>query len=259
MTETTRIRPGGLDRTSPMPLWAQLLEDIERRVDSGEFADTFPSELSLCGQYAVSRHTVREALRRLRQDGIVIAERGRPPRLATAAGIEQPLGALYSLFASVESAGMEQRSVVRVLDVRADAVAADHLGLEGSVPLVHLERLRLADDEPLAVDRAWLPAAIAEPLLHADFRHTGLYDELATRCNIRVSGGFEHLRAIVPTDAERALLDIDAGVAAFAVDRTGCSSTRPVEWRTSIVRGDRFTVTAEFSTRTGYQLGLGRT
>ena len=267
MSETTQGgRPLGtvnghraVDRSSALPLWAQLHTDLLRRVDAGEFTDAFPGELALVAEYGVSRHTVREALRRLRTDGLVLAERGRAPRLAPMPEIEQPLGALYSLFTSVESAGIEQRSVVRVLDLRADGVVAARLGLEESTPLVHLERLRLAGGEPLAVDRVWLPADIAAPLLDADFTHTALYDVLAERAGVRLGGGQEHIRAVVPTRAERQLLGVGADVAAFAIDRLGCSGGKPVEWRHTLVRGDRFALGAEFSARTGYRLDVGAT
>ncbi|MGH4008187.1 MAG: GntR family transcriptional regulator [Pseudonocardiaceae bacterium] len=252
--------PRVVDRSSALPLWAQVHADLRRRLDDGEFTDAFPGELALVAEYAVSRHTVREALRRLRSEGIVTAERGRPPRVAGPGVIEQPLGALYSLFASVEAAGQVQRSVVRALDVRTDEVAAARLGLEESTRLLYLERLRLAGEEPLAVDRVWLPALLAAPLLEADFTHTALYDELARRCGVRLSGGREHLRAVVPTAAECALLGIGAGVAAFAIDRLACSGGRLTEWRHTLVRGDRFTVSAQFSARDGYRLdgaGLG--
>ena len=46
-------------------------------------------------------------------------------------------------------------------------VVASRLDLEASSPLLYLERLRFAGDEPLALDRVWLPASIAEPLLDA--------------------------------------------------------------------------------------------
>lgn len=246
-----------VDRRSALPLWAQLHADLLRRVEAGAFESTFPGELALVAEYGVSRHTVREALRRLRTDGLVTAERGRAPRLAAAPAIEQPLGALYSLFASVEAAGIEQRSVVRVLDVRTDGVFAARLGLEESTPLLHLERLRLAGGEPLALDRVWLPAALARPLLDADFTHAALYAVLADRSGVRVSGGAEHIRAVVPTPAEADLLGIGTGVAAFAVDRLGCAAGTPVEWRHTLIRGDRFTLSAEFSSRTGYRLDVG--
>lgn len=248
--------PRRLDRSGRRPLWEQVLDDLTRRLGLGEFQHAFPGEHALREEYGVSRHTVREALRRLREAGTVTAARGRLPQVAADTEIEQPIGALYSLFASVESAALEQLSVVRVLDIRADGVVANRLGLDGSEPLLHLERLRLAGGDPLAVDRVWLPARIARPLLRADFTRTALYDELASRCSVRLTGGHETLRAVVPTAAERRLLGIDEHTAAFAINRLGRAEGTAVEWRQTLVRGDRFSVTAQFSGRGGYRVDL---
>ncbi|HSK27071.1 MAG TPA: GntR family transcriptional regulator, partial [Jiangellales bacterium] len=116
--------PGALERGAGPPLWVQLEAELRRRVDAGDFTGSFPGELELVRQYGVSRHTVRQALRGMRADGLVTAHRGRASRVGPAAEIEQPLGVLYSLFASVEATGASQCSVVRVLDVRADGVVA---------------------------------------------------------------------------------------------------------------------------------------
>lgn len=248
------MSPGALDRTHPTPLWGQLLADLRRRLDRDEFASAFPGELALVAQYGVSRHTVREALRRLREEGLVTAGRGRTPRRAEPSPIEQPLSEIYSLFTAVEATGRVQRSVVRTLDVRADGVVAARLGLEESTPLVHLERLRLADAEPLAVDRVWLPQRLAAPLLDVDFGRTALYTEYADRCGVRVTGGSEVIRAVVPDPAQCGLLGIASGAAALAIDRLGCAGEQPVEWRQTLVRADRFSVTARFSA-TGYRVG----
>lgn len=245
-----------VDRTATPPLWTQVHDDLRRRLAAGEFTDTFPGEHALAAAYRVSRHTIREALRRLRDGGLVVAARGRPPRLAAPVEIHQPIGALYSFFAAVEATGQRQHSIVRILDIRADGVVATRLGLEESTPLLHLERLRLADSVPLAVDRVWLPATLATPLLQADFRHTALYDELAARCGIRLTGGEERIRAVVPTRAEQALLGIGPGVAAFTIDRLAHHHDVPAEWRRTLVRGDRFVVTAAFSGRAGYRLDV---
>jgi GntR family transcriptional regulator len=243
-----------LDRTSPLPLWAQLRADLLRRLEAGAFDVAFPGEMELVTDYGVSRHTVRTALRELRSDGVVLAERGRRPRLADPAEITQPLGNAYSLFASVESAGLRQTSVTRRQDLVADGVIADKLGLEGSTPLFRLERLRLAGDEPLAVETAWLPGDVAAPLLHVDFTHTGLYRELADRGGVRVDGGREHIRGVVPTAAEQRLLAIPAATGALLISRLGSAAGRPVEWRQTLIRGDRFALVAEFPSRTGYRL-----
>lgn len=243
-----------LDRESALPLWAQLVDDLQRRLAAGEYAETFPSELELSAEYEVSRHTVREALRRLRESGLLESSRGRSTRVRPGQ-IEQSLGALYSLFREVEARGMVQRSEVLDLAEEVDPEVAGRLWLPADTPLLHLVRLRLADDEPLALDRTWLPAHLTRGLQEADLTHTGLYDELAARCGVRLTGGREVLSAVVPSRADRALLRLPRGAAALSIQRTGCLDGRPVEWRSTLIRGDRFSVSAEWSRRTGYRLG----
>lgn len=236
------------------PLWARVEADLRARIDAGEFHGTFPGEHALTAEYGVSRHTVREALRRIRRDGLVLAGRGRAPRLADDGVLHQPLGALYSLFRSVEDSGRTQRSHVRTLDVRHDEAVATRLSLPADATLTYLERLRLADDEPLALDQVWLPAEPTSALLEADFRHTALYDELRGRCGIVVSGGVETIRAVLPGEAEAELLGVPRPSAAFLMERTGRVDGAPFEYRRTLVRSDVFALTAEYSSDQGYQL-----
>jgi len=247
-------RPPLLDRESALPLWAQLVDDLQRRLAAGEYAGAFPSELELCSEYEVSRHTVREALRRLRESGMLESSRGRSTRVRRGQ-IEQSLGALYSLFSEIEARGMVQRSEVLELDEEHNPDIAARLWLPADTPLLHLVRLRLADDEPLALDRTWLPAHLTKGLREADLSHTGLYDELAARCGLTLTGGREVLSAVVPSRDDRSLLQLPRGAAALSIQRTGCLEGRPLEWRWTLIRGDRFAVSAEWSRRTGYRLG----
>lgn len=249
LSPASRVRRG-----TGTPLWQQVHDDLLSRVDEGDFTAEFPGELRLVQEYGVSRHTVREALRRLRAAGVVRGERGRTSRLSEPAEIDQRLGTLYSMFASVEETGQRQHSVVRTLDVRADGVVAQRLDLEESTPLVYLERLRLAGGRPLGLDRVWLPASVAAPLLEVDFTTTALYTELARSCGVRMVGGEERIRAVVPTPAEQRLLASPDGVAAFAIERLGRSTDRVLEWRHTLVRGDRFAVSTEFSGQSGSQV-----
>ena len=236
-------------RSGPGPLWQLLLADLRARTAAGDFDASFPGELTLVQQYAVSRHTVREALRHLRSEGVVSAARGRRPRLLPME-VVQPLGALASLFATVEAQGLEQRSTVRALEVRADALVAVRLGLEESTPLLYLERLRWAGEEPLALDRVWMPAELARPLLTVDFTHTALYDELDRHCGVRLDGSHEELRAVLPRAGERALLGVPDSAALLLVERTGTRYGQPLEFRQTLVRGDRFAVSASYDART---------
>lgn len=238
-----------------MPLWAQVLEDLRRRLEEGEFSDEFPTDIELTQQYDVSRHTAREAVRRLQDEGIVSRERGRGT-FVTAPPIEQATGAIYSLFRSIESTGVEQRSDVLDLSVVTSVEVADRLGLAAGDELVRLERLRHAGGQVLAHDTAWLPASLARPLLEIDFSHTALYDELQRRCGVRPTSGMERISTELPPRAERELLGISAKQPVFRIQRESFAGDRPVEWRETLVRGDRYTLVAEWSPTGTYETKL---
>ena len=238
-------RADRLDRASPLPLWAQLLAELRARLGAGEFDERFPAELELAADYGVSRNTAREALRRLRSEGTLVSGRGRRPRLNP--GIRQPLGAFYSLYESVAAAGLTQRSVVRSQQVRKNPVVARRLGLSPSAPLVAIDRVRIADDEPLALDEVYLPEAVGRPLLDADLGSGSLYEHLARLAGVRLSDAEETLGATTATAAQAEELRLPAGVGLLSIERIGWVDGRPVEWRRTLVRGDRFSLVARFS------------
>jgi GntR family transcriptional regulator len=221
-------------------------------VAAGAFPEAFPGELELVQAYGVSRHTVREALRHLREAGVLESSRGRVSQVRR--GLEQPLGSLYSLFREVEARGMRQTSQVLALGRDRDPSATAALGLPADADLVHLERLRLVDGEPLAHDRVWLPAELATPLLRADFTHCALYDELAARCGIRLTAGRERITACRPPAAVQKLLRLPRDQACLQVERAGTVGDRVIEHRITLVRGDRYAVIADWSAK-GYSVG----
>ncbi|MDF2143852.1 GntR family transcriptional regulator [Knoellia sp. p5-6-4] len=242
-----------LDRASGVPLWRQLHQDLLRRLAAGDFELGFPGEVELQREYSVSRHTVREALRRIREAGLIDSGRGRSTRVRSDA-IEQPLGGLYSLFRQVEAQGLEQRSEVLTLELTTDPDVAARLERSADEQLVHLERVRLADGEPLAHDEVWLPASVAGGLLEVDFTRAGLYDELARVAGTRPTGGWERITAVA-AGRLGPLLGVDEGAPCFAIERVGqVEDEPPLEYRRSLVRGDRYALLTSWTPR-GYRLG----
>lgn len=236
-----------LDRASRVPLWAQLERELERRLHAGEFDEgMFPTDLQLREMYGVSRHTVREAIRHLNSTGVLKRVRGRGT-VVDRSEFEQSLGTLYSLFRSVEASGVAQTSEVLELRTVIDDVVAARLDLDAGVELVLLSRLRLAGGEPLAIDRAWLPASVAAPLLDADWSHTALYDELRRIGAPVPTHGWERLSAIAPSPSDRTRLGMAASGAVFSLERLGYHDGVAVEWRTTTIRGDRFRFFADWS------------
>ena len=235
-----------LDRNVSQPLWAQLEHELRRRMELGHFTDRFPTDRELMEIYGVSRHTARHAVSQLGADGILRRSRG----IGTSVDprtFERSLGALYSLFQVVEESGVPQHSEVRTLARVRDADAAVRLGRRPDTELVYIDRVRFAGDEPLALDRIWLPSEIAEPLLDADFTRTSLYNELERTIGKRPNEGWERIHPSIPTLDERTCLELDEGEAVFSVERLGTHNGEPLEWRVTTIRGDRFTFVADWT------------
>lgn len=228
-----------------MPLWAQLLDDLRRRLVTGEFDARFPSELDLVAEYGVSRNTVREVLRRLRAEGTVLSARGTRPRLNRA--IRQPLGVFYSLYESIEAAGLSESSIVRPALVRSNAAVSRRLQLDASTSFICVRRVRLAGGEPLATDRAYLLEELTRPLLQADLSSGSLYEHLAERAGLRVTRAEETLGAATATARQARELGIADGAPLISIERLGRAGDRPVEWRRTLLRADRFVLVTQFS------------
>lgn len=215
-------------------------------MELGHFTDRFPTDRELMEVYGVSRHTARHAVSQLGADGILRRARG----IGTSVDrriFERSLGSLYSLFQVVEESGVPQRSDVRALSLVTDPEAAEQLDLDPAAPLVLIDRLRWAGDEPLAIDRIWLPADVAEPLLQVDFTRTSLYAELETAAGMHPNAGWERIHPGIPTDEERSSLQLAAGEAVFSIERLGTYNGDPLEWRVTTIRGDRFTLVADWT------------
>lgn len=234
------------DRALPTPLWHQVSDDLRRRINRGEFPEAFPGEFALTEQYEVSRHTIREALRVLRSEGLVRSERGRVSTVESA-GYTQNMGSLYSLFRSLEDQGVVQRSEVLRQSRTVNSTVSTALGLPKDSELVVIERVRIADDSPLAVDTAWLPLTYARALLDADLRATAIYDVLATSSGVVVDSGHECVTAMIPPAYVAKHLGMGSIGAVHYIERIAYADDIPIEWRETYIRGDRFSLEVEWS------------
>ena len=241
-------------RTHPLPLWAQVTDDLRRRINSGEFSEGFPGEHELTDQYEVSRHTIREALRVLRDDGLLKSERGRGTTVQQAK-YSQNLGTLYSLFTTISQQGVEQSSSVKRLALTTNPTVAKEINVTPTSEFVVIERIRFAGAEPLAYDTAWLLAEFAGPLIDADFRHSSVYGELQDRCGIKMDSGREQIYAQVASRHIATALNLASGSPVFAIERVGSSGYQVIEWRETFIRADRFTLEVDFSHTAHSSLG----
>ncbi|MDA8197690.1 MAG: GntR family transcriptional regulator [Actinomycetota bacterium] len=235
-----------LDRLSPLPLWAQICDDLRSRIADREFEDRFPAEEVLARMYGVSRQTVRQSIRSLEQEGLIVRERGRGTKLAPNSIVEQSLHSFYSMATTVSAQGFAERSeVVRCERQGVTPEVESYLGnlAEG---VIYIERIRFAGDEPIGWDRSWLPWEMASKLMDVDLSTGGLYDALNLHCGVVITGGSEKIQPIIPNSDERGRLGISEDVGVFLINRLARSGNAVIEWRRSLVRGDRFALVANW-------------
>jgi GntR family transcriptional regulator len=228
------------------PLYLQLKGRIAAAIESGELkaGQSLPAERELASLTGLSRVTVRKAVQALVQAGRLVRRRGSgtfvAPRVEK---VEQALSLLTSFSEDMERRGKAVRSVWLARAVHAPSPEEMMaLGLTAQDFVARLERVRLADEVPLAIERASLSTAILPDPMAVG---ASLYAVLAER-GLRPVRAVQRLSAanLGPRDAE--LLEVPVGAAGLRIERVSYLPTgRVVEFTRSLYRGDAYDFAAE--------------
>jgi GntR family transcriptional regulator len=230
-----------LQRSGP-PLYRQLADDLRARILDGEFSATepIPTEAQLSDGYHTSRITVRHALDLLEREGLVHREQGRGSFIRPRAIAVGPRR-LTSFTEELRERGVRQGSVL--LDAGVVPAPPDApLDLGPSGACAWMERVRRADDRPIAHQQTWIPAELGEGIADAVRSHGSLYEFLRDSHGLEIDSADETYR-VGGADATAArLLDLAVGAPVFIVERVGFARARRVEWTRSVVRGEDYEV-----------------
>ncbi|MFV0406652.1 MAG: GntR family transcriptional regulator [Propioniciclava sp.] len=218
MPQTLRI---DLDRSSPTPLYHQVATAIEAAIDGGQLepGEFLENEISLANRLNISRPTARQALQDLVDRGKLLRRRGVGTQVAPQP-IRRPVE-LTSLNDTLDQEGRHPTTdVIAYTPTTADDEVATHLGIDPGAEVVYLERIRLADGEPIALLTNYLPATIAPS--EADLAETGLYSLLRARGYIP-KAAHQRIGARLATAAEARTLHINTRAALLTMERTAYS------------------------------------
>lgn len=203
-------------------LYWQLAERVRERIADGHYAggSQLPTEEALGREFGVSRITVRAALDRLAADGLVRRERGRGT-FVTNRTIELDLERFTDFAEEMAAAGFGQSSLVTHLaEEAATDEIAEQLGLVPGVAVVRIDRLRLADDRPLAFDRTYLPLRFGRLLDRAELATKTILHQLEVDFGIPIISGRYVIAAAMAKDDVAAILELAPGDPVLLVHRT---------------------------------------
>jgi len=235
-----------LDRGSFKPLYYQISEVVRLLIESNELkpGDRLPSENELIAQYQISRNTARRAINALIVDGVAYTVQGKGTFVSPARTREGLLN-LTSFSEEIRMRGMIPGSTLLSFGrVVAPLKINKALQIAPDQETFKIERLRLANNEPMALNVSYLPCHFCPQLENQDLVTGSLYTYLEEVLNLRIDYGERIIKAGAANEYESELLRTPIGFPvvitegpSFLVDGTA------VEFTKIVYRGDRYEFT----------------
>ena len=273
MKKTSPRTPEGRDRArtgagashGPLPpLYYRVFKTLEQRVRDGQYSrgDRVPSEDQLCREFNASRITIREAVRRLVDLGLVVRRRGSGTFVSDREGgkAEVPIrftAALEDLFAQVETV---QTKAAQVTEQIPPLDVAHLLGLKEREPVSVVRRIRAYQGQVFALTMNYLPLSLGVRVREGDLYGYPLLRVLEEKLKIRFRSADQTIEARTADDEVAAALGVRFGDPVLYVQRLMFTEGRnPLEVVRSFYRGDiyRYQVRMARSRRAPFRWRVG--
>jgi GntR family transcriptional regulator len=241
-----------IDRASPIPFYFQLAELVEQEITSGRWpgGTRLPSEPELCEHYGLSRTTVRQALSRLEQRGLIDRRKGQGTfvaRTETGIWLLQSSGGFFQQ--EVDRFGRSVTSqILRAERGVLPGWACDALDLERGATGATLERLRSIDGQIAMYVVNHLPERLADAALDTANPNASLYRRLRERAGVESHGGRRALEAVAAEERLADLLDLEAGAPVVLIESANWDADLvPFDCYRAWLRTDRIRIDIEVS------------
>jgi GntR family transcriptional regulator len=210
-------------RTNRVSLSAQAQEYLLNLIESGVYqpGEQLPSEADLAAQLGISRPTLREALRNLEQDGLILRKHGVGTFVAPGYEhrLESGLERLESILELATRQGLNVKCAA--LQVQAEPAGPDlaaKLGVDASTWLTSIRRAIVVGGVPVAYMIDLVLPSVLSPADIDDCFNGSVLDLLRQKPHLQIGHG---VADIVAVDADRFLtenLEVEPGQAVLLME-----------------------------------------
>lgn len=233
-----------INRDSPLPYYLQLKNTLIEQIESGHWqpGDQLPSEPELCQHFGVSRTVVRQALKEMTYDGLVLREKGKgtfvaEPKISSTSLVHSLVGFHQDM--TERGLKMADKILEQSILPASQKVAAN-LQLEDLTPVIKIDRLRFVEDEPVVLVASFLPYEPCRKLVSADLTEESLYAYLEKEYDLRIVRGRRLIDAVGANEHQSNLLEIELGSPLIRIESISyLDDGTPIEYFHALFRGDR--------------------
>lgn len=248
----------------PVPLYYQLELLIRDQIESGQLraGALLPGENLLADQFKVSRITVRRALDRLEEDGVVIRRRGARTIIASTAlapasssqqKVQRPPAVFRGFEDELRRVGLHVKAaLLETTQGTAPPRIAALLEIPEGETVVRIRRLGSSAGSPLWFETRYFPLNIGQKLLAADPSSDSILMLLEEKLELHVEEVRAQLQAVVATPRQAQLLGVDPGTPLFRHQSvTVAADHKPAQVLLAHLRGDLYRLDLQGVPRTG--------
>lgn len=239
-------RPSRNNGSSDLPRYQQIADELTARIAAGRYpvGSLLPTEMELCEKYDISRSTVREALRRVRDAGLIARRRRTGTKVIAQTppvSYRQPTNSIGDLLQYADETRIEILSETRVI---CDAPLASLLECREGHAWLRLDSLRTVpnDPRPICMTTAYVDAGLPDIDKHLKNVSGPISAMLERTYGIRIARIDQSIEAIQLGKKQAKLLRADAGGPALkATRRYYREDGTLIELSSAVHPGDRFT------------------
>lgn len=237
-----------LDRGKKQKLYVQLYEIIKEKIESDEWpvGSQIPTEEDLCKTYDVSKAPVRVAIQELVHNGYLMRQQGKGTFVCKRV-IPQGLTMHTSFKELMLDAGVSLETVVLAKTVM---MSTEDLEIVLNIPenthLAYIKRLRVIDNEPIAVQVAYVPHKMCPGLLEEDYTTNSLIELLESKYGFKITVVKDLIEVGRASAEEGKLLNIPGNSPVLLLEQYFYSGETLILYMRSIKKPERFKLFMEF-------------